>query len=177
MPEYAAPEFAAPLLPTRRDRELDVVELGERERRGHHAAHCAHTSRPAPSYQRPTGTRIARVRDGDAYVGAVGVPVHARRPLFHRLATVSAILVDQPVGPSAYGGRYRVRMVAPAAVHEDDLANAINDVGSPVVVGISGFGGSGKSTLATWLAQTVPGCVRVRGDDFLDPARVSRSIP
>lgn len=40
-PEYAAPEGAAPLLATRWDCELDVVKLGERERRGHHAAHCA----------------------------------------------------------------------------------------------------------------------------------------
>ena len=58
-----------------------------------------------------------------------------------------------------------------ARVQHLDLARAITDLESPVVVGISGFGGSGKSTLATWLAQGVPGCVRVRGDDFLDPAR------
>jgi uridine kinase len=61
--------------------------------------------------------------------------------------------------------------MARARVQHDDLASAISDLRPPVVVGISGFGGSGKSTLARWLAQCVPGCVRVRGDDFLDPAR------
>jgi uridine kinase len=68
-------------------------------------------------------------------------------------------------------------MGAGAAVHQDDLASAISSLGSPVVVGISGFGGSGKSTLATWLAQSVPGWVRVRGDDFLDPSRSHSRSP
>lgn len=41
----------------------------------------------------------------------------------------------------------------------------------PLVVGVSGYGGSGKSTLARRLAAALPGAVRLRGDDFLDPAR------
>lgn len=44
----------------------------------------------------------------------------------------------------------------------------------PVVVGISGYCGSGKSTLARSLVATLPDAVRVRGDDFLDPARSHR---
>lgn len=43
--------------------------------------------------------------------------------------------------------------------------------GHPIVVGVSGFGGSGKSTLARALVEQVPGAVRMRGDDFLDPVR------
>jgi uridine kinase len=62
-----------------------------------------------------------------------------------------------------------VPLIEPSA-----LVRAITDLGAPVVVGISGFGGSGKSTLATWLTQNVPGCVRVRGDDFLDPTLSQR---
>ncbi|TDW71563.1 uridine kinase [Curtobacterium sp. PhB25] len=46
--------------------------------------------------------------------------------------------------------------------------------GHPIVVGISGYCGSGKSTLACSLAGTVPGAVRIRGDDFLDPERSHR---
>lgn len=42
--------------------------------------------------------------------------------------------------------------------------------GHPIVVGISGYGGSGKSTLARDLVQLMPNAVRMRGDDFLDPA-------
>lgn len=42
---------------------------------------------------------------------------------------------------------------------------------STLVVGISGFGGAGKSTLARELTTSLPSCVRVRGDDFLDPVR------
>ena len=45
------------------------------------------------------------------------------------------------------------------------------------MVGISGYGGSGKSTLATWLTHNVPACVRVRGDDFLDPLLSHRRSP
>ena len=56
-----------------------------------------------------------------------------------------------------------------------DLAELIADrraqSGSPIVVGISGYAGSGKSTLARDLVPLVPGSVRMRGDDFLDPAR------
>ncbi|MGP5099326.1 uridine kinase family protein [Brachybacterium alimentarium] len=41
----------------------------------------------------------------------------------------------------------------------------------PLIVGISGYAGSGKSTLARFLAESLPGAVRLRGDDFLDPCR------
>jgi len=41
----------------------------------------------------------------------------------------------------------------------------------PLIVGVSGFGGSGKSTLARELVEAIPGAVRMRGDDFLDPVR------
>jgi uridine kinase len=44
----------------------------------------------------------------------------------------------------------------------------------PVVVGISGFCGSGKSTLARGLVAALPNAARMRGDDFLDPARSHR---
>lgn len=57
----------------------------------------------------------------------------------------------------------------------EDLVHMITsrrtDAGHPIVVGISGYGGSGKSTLARALAAKVPGAVRLRGDDFLDPTR------
>lgn len=46
--------------------------------------------------------------------------------------------------------------------------------GGPIVVGISGYGGAGKSTLARELLELVPGSVRMRGDDFLDPTRSHR---
>src|SRR5664279_1552425 len=42
------------------------------------------------------------------------------------------------------------------------------------LIGISGFGGSGKSTLARQLSQSLSDCVRIRGDDFLDPVRSHR---
>ncbi|MFS0885725.1 uridine kinase [Aeromicrobium sp. 179-A 4D2 NHS] len=48
------------------------------------------------------------------------------------------------------------------------------EAGRPVVVGVSGHGGSGKSTLARALVEALPDAVRLRGDDFLDPARVHR---
>lgn len=57
----------------------------------------------------------------------------------------------------------------------DDVAEAIRRRSAGrerYVVGISGFGGSGKSTLTRALLQLIPGAVRVRGDDFLDPPRV-----
>ncbi|MFT4028670.1 MAG: phosphoglycerate transporter [Protaetiibacter sp.] len=44
----------------------------------------------------------------------------------------------------------------------------------PIVVGVSGFGGSGKSTLTRPLVDAIPGAVRMRGDDFLDPVRSHR---
>ncbi|WP_457099728.1 hypothetical protein [Microbacterium sp. P5_E9] len=46
-----------------------------------------------------------------------------------------------------------------------------NERGTPIVVGVSGYGGAGKSTLARGLVELVPGSVRMRGDDFLDPVR------
>ena len=61
-------------------------------------------------------------------------------------------------------------MGAAPVVEPSTLARVLTGVPAPVVVGISGFGGSGKSTLAIWLTHNVPGCVRVRGDDFLDPS-------
>jgi uridine kinase len=44
----------------------------------------------------------------------------------------------------------------------------------PIVIGISGYAGSGKSTLARALVARIPGAVRMRGDDFLDPIRSHR---
>jgi len=44
----------------------------------------------------------------------------------------------------------------------------------PFVVGVSGYGGSGKSTLARRLCDELADAYRVRGDDFLDPARSHR---
>ena len=53
-----------------------------------------------------------------------------------------------------------------------DLVESVaTELARPITVGISGFGGSGKSTLARALAASVPGAVRVRGDDFLEPGR------
>ncbi|MFZ6993620.1 uridine kinase family protein [Curtobacterium sp. RRHDQ66] len=46
--------------------------------------------------------------------------------------------------------------------------------GRPIVIGVSGYCGSGKSTLARALVDAVPDSVRMRGDDFLDPARSHR---
>lgn len=46
-----------------------------------------------------------------------------------------------------------------------------------VLLGISGFGGSGKSTLARQISQSLPNCVRIRGDDFLDPERSHHRSP
>jgi uridine kinase len=58
-----------------------------------------------------------------------------------------------------------------------DIASAIEprraELGR-VVVAISGYAGAGKSVLARRLVDVVDGAVRVRGDDFLDPARVHR---
>ncbi|MBH0129444.1 uridine kinase [Salinibacterium sp. NK8237] len=39
------------------------------------------------------------------------------------------------------------------------------------LIGVSGFCGAGKSTLARALAAELPGCVRIRGDDFLNPEK------
>ncbi|MGV8851820.1 MAG: uridine kinase family protein [Rhodoglobus sp.] len=46
-----------------------------------------------------------------------------------------------------------------------------------VLLGISGFGGSGKSALAQQVSQSLPDCVRIRGDDFLDPVRSHHRSP
>ena len=48
------------------------------------------------------------------------------------------------------------------------------DTARPIVVGVSGYCGSGKSTLARQLLPQLPGAVRIRGDDFLDPKRSHR---
>lgn len=55
----------------------------------------------------------------------------------------------------------------------DELVHRIRHLAaerSVTVVGITGYGGSGKSTLARELLRLLPEAVRVRGDDFLDPA-------
>jgi len=60
----------------------------------------------------------------------------------------------------------------------DELTGAIQDAAvaasRPVVIGVSGFAGSGKSTLARALVARLDDAVRMRGDDFLDPARSHR---
>jgi uridine kinase len=53
----------------------------------------------------------------------------------------------------------------------DHISSRAGELGHPIVVGISGYGGSGKTTLARELVAELPGAVRMRGDDFLDPAR------
>lgn len=63
-------------------------------------------------------------------------------------------------------------------MEQDDVLEHIVErervVEHPLVVGISGFCGSGKSTLARSLVAALPDAVRLRGDDFLDPARSHR---
>jgi uridine kinase len=59
----------------------------------------------------------------------------------------------------------------------DDVVSAIERLrgrADRVVVGVSGFAGAGKSVLTRRLVEAVPGAARLRGDDFLDPARVHR---
>lgn len=56
----------------------------------------------------------------------------------------------------------------------DLIAARRREADRPLVVGISGYCGSGKSTLARSLAKALMGAVRIRGDDFLDPARSHR---
>lgn len=51
------------------------------------------------------------------------------------------------------------------------VALEAGSAGRPIVVGISGFCGSGKSTLTRRMVESLPDAVRMRGDDFLDPAR------
>lgn len=62
------------------------------------------------------------------------------------------------------GGRTNVETLA------DEVRRVRAAAGRPVVVGVSGFCGSGKSTLTRALVGRLPGAVRMRGDDFLDPA-------
>lgn len=57
------------------------------------------------------------------------------------------------------------------------IEQASTSASEPIVVGISGYGGSGKSTLARALVERLPGAVRMRGDDFLDPLRSHRRSP
>jgi uridine kinase len=57
---------------------------------------------------------------------------------------------------------------------EEHIATLRRGSDRPVVVGISGYCGSGKSTLARSLVTALPGAVRLRGDDFLDPVRSHR---
>jgi uridine kinase len=68
-------------------------------------------------------------------------------------------------------------MNATPVIEPGDLESLIGGLRAPSVVGISGYGGSGKSTLAIWLTRVVPGCVRVRGDDFLEPTRSHHRSP
>lgn len=56
----------------------------------------------------------------------------------------------------------------------DRARQARDEAGHPIVIGISGFCGAGKSTLARSVVSALPGAVRIRGDDFLDPARSHR---
>lgn len=56
----------------------------------------------------------------------------------------------------------------------DRIESVAAIAGRPIVVGVSGFCGSGKSTLARAVVDVVPDSVRMRGDDFLDPARSHR---
>lgn len=48
------------------------------------------------------------------------------------------------------------------------------EAGRRIVVGVSGYCGAGKSTFARSLAEQTNDMVRLRGDDFLDPARSHR---
>jgi uridine kinase len=77
-----------------------------------------------------------------------------------------------------YGGMLAERMASPPYARSMDQTALIRHIGArrlaasrPLVVGVSGYGGSGKSTLARLLAAALPGAVRLRGDDFLDPVR------
>lgn len=58
-----------------------------------------------------------------------------------------------------------------------DSVARVREHSGAVLLGISGFGGSGKSTLARDLVAAIPGSVRIRGDDFLDPERSHRRSP
>ena len=74
-----------------------------------------------------------------------------------------------PLATSARAVPYRPLMQIRAAA--DRIRGVAAEADHPVVVGISGYCGAGKSTLARELTDLVPGAVRMRGDDFLDPVR------
>ncbi len=57
------------------------------------------------------------------------------------------------------------------AASRAEVVAAVSALSRPAVVGVSGYGGAGKSTLSRALESAVPGAVRLRGDDFLDPRR------
>ncbi|MBM7830906.1 uridine kinase [Agromyces cerinus] len=72
--------------------------------------------------------------------------------------------------------------MTPRARSVGDVVAAIDSVGARragrrMVVGVSGFGGAGKSTLARALVGEIDGAVRLRGDDFLEPARSHHRSP
>lgn len=82
----------------------------------------------------------------------------------------------------AYGQRPNRVLVRPydtalydRAVELPELTQRIKtrrqEAARPIVVGVSGYCGSGKSTLTRQLVTQLPGAVRIRGDDFLEPAR------
>ncbi|WP_163542997.1 uridine kinase [Occultella kanbiaonis] len=60
---------------------------------------------------------------------------------------------------------------------QDSLAARIAALPGRVAIGISGYAGAGKSTLTRALVDRLPGAIRLRGDDFLDPARSHRRSP
>nr|WP_146071685.1 phosphoglycerate transporter [Cryobacterium sp. Y50] len=87
-----------------------------------------------------------------------------------------------PVGGPPYGQRPSRVLVRPydtalydRAVELPKLIQRIEtrrqEAARLIVVGVSGYCGSGKSTLTRQLVAQLPGAVRIRGDDFLDPAR------
>jgi uridine kinase len=64
-----------------------------------------------------------------------------------------------------------------AYADEDALAEQIAALPGRVAIGISGYAGAGKSTLTRALVDRLPGAIRLRGDDFLDPVRSHRRSP
>lgn len=74
--------------------------------------------------------------------------------------------------PAASVGTYPRDMRLPELIQTIDARRSA--LGRPIVVGVSGYCGSGKSTLVRALLPEVTGAVRIRGDDFLDPARSHR---
>src|SRR5690606_12514146 len=97
----------------------------------------------------------------------------SRTPARARVGAMAWARPGVPVVPEAGGA-----VVARSAMNLDGVKAAISRciraADHPIVVGISGYAGSGKSTLARELVARIPGSVRLRGDDFLDPTRVHR---